>query len=70
MSDPIKKKCPECKKFKLVRLIGSGGGLIFKGKGFYCNDVKERQKIMDGEGIVERKPVFSNRKIKKGPAQE
>ena len=38
MSDPIKKKCPECKKLKLNRLIGVGGGLIFKGSGFYQTD--------------------------------
>jgi predicted nucleic acid-binding Zn ribbon protein len=66
----VKKKCPECKKLKLVRLIGSGSGAIFKGDGFYCNDAKERQKIMDGEGIVERKSVFSNKTVKKGPAKK
>ncbi len=30
-------KCPKCHK-KISRLIGSGGGLIFKGSGFYAND--------------------------------
>jgi len=34
---PIR-KCPKCGKRKLVRLIGSGSGIIFKGSGFYCND--------------------------------
>ena len=33
MSAKVKKKCPECKKFKLQRLIGSGGGAIIKGDG-------------------------------------
>lgn len=28
MSAKVKKKCPKCKKFKLQRLIGSGGGII------------------------------------------
>ena len=32
------KKCPECKKAKLLRLIGAGAGLIFKGAGFYATD--------------------------------
>ena len=32
------RKCPKCKKKTLVRLIGSGGGIIFKGPGFFCND--------------------------------
>ena len=34
------KKCPECKKMKLQRLIGGGGGLIFKGSGFYITDYR------------------------------
>lgn len=32
--------CPQCKNETLVRLIGSGGGLIFKGSGFYLTDYK------------------------------
>ena len=29
------RKCPECGKPKLKRLIGKGAGVIFKGSGFY-----------------------------------
>lgn len=36
------RKCPSCGKQTLKRLIGSGGGLIFKGSGFYCNDYKPK----------------------------
>ncbi len=32
------RKCPACGKMKLQRLIGSGAGIIFKGKGFYQTD--------------------------------
>jgi putative FmdB family regulatory protein len=32
--------CPKCKKPKLVRLVGRGAGLIFKGSGFYETDYK------------------------------
>ena len=32
------RKCPECKKMSLVRLIGTGGGILFKGSGFYKTD--------------------------------
>lgn len=32
------RKCPECGKRKLIRLIGPGGGIIFKGSGFYATD--------------------------------
>ena len=32
------KKCPECKKPKLRRLIGPGAAIVFKGSGFYQTD--------------------------------
>ncbi len=35
-------KCPQCGKNKLERLIGSGTGIIFKGKGFYETDYKKK----------------------------
>lgn len=38
-SEPTK-KCPECKKAKARRLISSGGGIIFKGSGFYQTDYR------------------------------
>ena len=34
------RKCPECKKPKLRRLIGAGAGVIFKGSGFYETDYR------------------------------
>jgi putative FmdB family regulatory protein len=34
------KKCPRCKKPKLRRLLGVGGGLVFKGSGFYQTDYR------------------------------
>ena len=34
------KKCPECGKSKLERLIGTGAGIIFKGSGFYETDYR------------------------------
>ena len=40
MNSTPEKKCPECKKLKLERLIGSGGGIIFKGSGFYETDYR------------------------------
>ena len=39
ISDPPEKKCPECGG-KLTRLIGSGGGVILKGSGFYTTDYR------------------------------
>lgn len=40
MKDAPKKKCPECGKLKLERLIGTGAGVIFKGGGFYETDYR------------------------------
>lgn len=40
MSDAVKRKCPECGKLKLQRLIGTGAGVIFKGGGFYETDYR------------------------------
>lgn len=40
MSERPVKKCPECGKNKVQRLIGRGSGIIFKGSGFYETDYK------------------------------
>jgi putative FmdB family regulatory protein len=40
MKDRPKKKCPECGKNALERLIGMGAGVIFKGGGFYETDYR------------------------------
>ena len=42
MTEPKLTKCPECKKNKLARLIGSGSGVIFKGTGFYETEYKKK----------------------------
>ncbi len=34
------RKCPECGKLKVRRLIGAGAGIIFKGSGFYQTDYR------------------------------
>ncbi|NOY40688.1 MAG: zinc ribbon domain-containing protein [Planctomycetes bacterium] len=40
ISDPVKRKCPECKKLKLRRLFGTGAAVVFKGSGFYETDYR------------------------------
>jgi putative FmdB family regulatory protein len=37
---PPLRKCPQCKKNSIKRLIGCGGGVIFKGSGFYETDYR------------------------------
>ena len=39
IADP-EKKCPECGKRKLRRLIGPGAAIVFKGSGFYSTDYR------------------------------
>ena len=61
-SAPIR-KCPECGKSKVKRLIGTGAGLIFKGNGFYITDYrdagyKEKAKTESG-GSGDSKPSES-----------
>lgn len=40
MSAKPLRKCPDCGKLKLKRLIGTGAGIIFKGSGFYETDYR------------------------------
>ncbi|MDD4891617.1 MAG: zinc ribbon domain-containing protein [Phycisphaerae bacterium] len=39
MAAPVR-KCPECGKRKVRRLISGGGAIIFKGSGFYSTDYR------------------------------
>jgi predicted nucleic acid-binding Zn ribbon protein len=43
------RKCPQCGKLKLKRLIGTGAGVIFKGKGFYETDYRSESYKKDKE---------------------
>ncbi len=40
ISEPVEKKCPDCKKPKLRRLFGTGAAVVFKGSGFYQTDYR------------------------------
>ena len=40
ITDPVKRKCPDCKKPKLRRFIGTGAAIMFKGSGFYKTDYR------------------------------
>jgi putative FmdB family regulatory protein len=60
---PIK-KCPECKKNKVKRLIGTGAGLIFKGSGFYITDYRsegyKKEASADSGGGEKKEPAKSS----------
>jgi putative FmdB family regulatory protein len=58
-SKPIR-KCPKCGKNKVKRLIGTGGGLIFKGSGFYITDYRSDQyknAAKSDSGVTTDKPA-------------
>ena len=40
-AEPIK-VCPKCGGHNVVRKISAGGGLVFKGSGFYITDYKHK----------------------------
>lgn len=40
IKDSPKRKCPECGRAKLRRLIGPGAAIVFKGSGFYKTDYR------------------------------
>ncbi len=41
MSDPAVRLCPSCGEERVERLISSGGGIVFKGPGFYATDYRQ-----------------------------
>lgn len=67
MTDPPKKRCPECRS-KVEKKLSAGAGLIFKGSGFYItdyrsDDYKKRAKSDSAEsGSGAAKPEGSSTK--------
>jgi predicted nucleic acid-binding Zn ribbon protein len=61
------RKCPECGKLKLKRLIGAGSTIIFKGSGFYQTDYrseeyKSRQKADKESSTTDKKDSKTKKK--------
>jgi putative FmdB family regulatory protein len=42
MSDKPRQRCPKCRG-KVIRLFGTGAGIIFKGSGFYQTDYRSSE---------------------------
>ena len=53
------RKCPECGRLKLRRLIGPGAAIVFKGSGFYKTDYRsesyKKAAAADGNGSAASK---------------
>jgi len=58
ISEPVKKKCPECGKLKLRRLFGTGAAIVFKGSGFYQTDYRSESYK---KGAAEEKPAAESK---------
>ena len=72
------RKCPECKRLKLKRLIGGGAGFLFKGSGFYETDYRsdaykkaeagEKGSSDGSKGSPDKKTPAAESKKKAGPS--
>ena len=40
ITERAKRRCPHCGESRLERKIGTGAGILFKGKGFYQTDYR------------------------------
>ncbi len=63
------RKCPECRKLKLKRLIGTGAGVLFRGSGFYETDYRsESYKKAQKAETDSAKPKSDKTNAKNGDA--
>jgi len=53
------RKCPECAKLAVKRVIGPGAGIIFKGSGFYQTDYRSESYR---KGAEKDKPADTSKK--------
>ena len=61
------RRCPECGKRELRRLIGAGSGVIFKGSGFYQTDYRsENYKKDEKSSTGEKKTETKSKDTKSG----
>lgn len=75
------KKCPRCKKAKVQRMVSAGGGVIFKGSGFWETDYNRSSdyrtkskgekdaKAGDGKKDADKKGADSKPAAAEPPAQ-
>ena len=70
MSDKPLKICPACNKETLKRLIGTGAGIIFKGKGFYCTDYRSDSYKKSSENDKPGGKTHEKKEPEKSPAHK
>ncbi len=62
-AEPLK-VCPKCNK-EIIRKIGTGGGLVFKGSGFYITDYKNKKTSIKDKTTTPDKEKKSSTDTKK-----
>ncbi len=65
IKDPVRRKCPKCSKLSLKRIIGTGGGVIFKGSGFYATDYRSDSYKKAADAEKPKPPEKKEKKEKK-----
>jgi len=70
MNDKPLKTCPACNQETLKRLIGSGAGIIFKGKGFYCTDYRSDSYKKSSENDKLSGKTHEKKEPEKSPAHK
>ncbi len=72
MTEKAIRKCPKCGKLKVERLISGGGGIIFKGSGFYQTDYRSKgyQEAAKKEADSKPKPKEISGEKKATPAPQ
>jgi len=68
ITDAPKRKCPECGRVKLRRLIGPGAAIVFKGSGFYKTDY--RSESYKKAAAAEKKSASETAAISDGKSKD
>lgn len=55
ISDRPVRTCPECRRRRAKRLISPGGGLVFRGPGFYATDYRKGPRPREDAGEGKKK---------------
>jgi putative FmdB family regulatory protein len=61
--------CPKCGKASLKRLMGGGGGMVFKGSGFYQTDYKKTGAAPSATPAAPAKPETTSKPPEKPAAK-
>ena len=62
----VKRKCPECGRLKLRRMIGPGAAIMFKGSGFYKTDYRSESYKKGAKAAKEAKSTAKKKGKGKG----